>query len=97
MNEGLARALGVDKAHATRALRSLAASGFVSLEPDPLDGRCLGASLTARGRQAADASIARITEWVTLVTKGISPDEVIAANRIFDRFYSNAVGHFKDP
>lgn len=93
----LARTLGVDKAHATRALRSLAASGLVALDPDPLDGRRLEASLTARGRKAADASIARIAEWVALVTEGVAPADILATNRAFDRFYANAVGHFEAP
>ncbi|MBC7769789.1 MAG: MarR family transcriptional regulator [Phycisphaerales bacterium] len=56
----LARNFQVAKSAMTNTLQRLESAGYITLEPDPEDGRGKIARITRSGRAARDASIARL-------------------------------------
>ncbi|MBK6704990.1 MAG: MarR family transcriptional regulator [Caulobacteraceae bacterium] len=56
----LARNFQVAKSAMTNTLQRLESAGYITLEPDPEDGRGKIARITPSGRAARDASIARL-------------------------------------
>lgn len=61
----LARNFQVTKGAMTNTLQRLEAAGFITLSPDPEDGRGKIARITRAGRAAREQSIARITPVLT--------------------------------
>ena len=90
----LAAAIGVDKAHVTRALRSLEQAGYVLTAPTAADGRSITVSLTGEGRAAAGRVEDAIRAWVAIVSRGASQADLDTVNAVFDRFYANAQEYF---
>jgi DNA-binding MarR family transcriptional regulator len=90
----LAAALGVDKAHVTRALQSLAQAGFVSFQPGDTDRRIVNVSLTETGQDAASRVEQAMLAWVAIVSQGINQADLDTVNAAFDTFYANAREYF---
>jgi DNA-binding MarR family transcriptional regulator len=91
----LSTAVGVDNAYATRAVEKLSALGYVNKVQDEQDRRAYRISLTASGRQVSERVNETLKQWVEIVTAGVSPEEIAAVNRVFDRFHQNALRHMK--
>lgn len=87
----LSAAVGVDNAYATRAVEKLSALGYVNKVQDEQDLRAYRISLTASGRQIAERVIVTMKQWVEIITAGVSLQEIITVNRVFDQFYQNAL------
>ncbi len=87
----LSAAVGVDNAYATRAVEKLSALGYVNKVPDGQDRRAYRISLTGSGRQIAERVMQTMLQWAQIISAGVSPEDVLAVNRAFDRFYRNAV------
>lgn len=92
---GLARALGVDKSHITRALRTLKGAGYVDIAADEMDARMLIVTLTPDGRRAASMAERATRKWLSIVSAGIDPEHLRTVEAVFDRFYANGVAHFQ--
>lgn len=92
----LARAVGVDKSHITRALRTLERAGYVDICADAGDGRKLTASLTDDGQAAARIAEKATLAWLAIVSAGIDADDLRIVDAVFDRFYANGVTHFQN-
>lgn len=90
----LATAVGVDRAHITRAVRALELAGFVSVSPAAAGGRTRTASLTQQGLAAAARVEATMRAWVDLVSRDVLESDLDRVEAVFDRFYANAVAHF---
>ena len=86
----LAVALGVDKAHVTRSLRSLQQTGYVVVIPGTSDGRTVTVSLTDQGRAAADLAEKAVRAWVAVICQRVNPADLATVNVVFDVFYANA-------
>lgn len=86
----LAAALGVNKAHVTRALQTLAQAGFVSFTPGDADKRIVTVSLTHSGQAAAGQVEQAMLAWVAIVSQGVSQADLETVNAVFDTFYDNA-------
>jgi DNA-binding MarR family transcriptional regulator len=86
----VSRRIGVDRAHTTRIARRLVEEGFATRAPDPTDGRGALLTLTQKGEHAAVAVEQAIRSWVAVVSDGVSPEDLAATSRAFDRFYTNA-------
>jgi DNA-binding MarR family transcriptional regulator len=87
----LSAAVGVDNAYATRAVEKLSALGYVNKVQDEQDRRAYRISLTASGRQIAERVIETMRQWVELITAGVSVEDIVNVNRVFDQFYQNAL------
>jgi len=90
----LAVALGVDKAHVTRALQSLKRAGYVTVAPATADGRSVTVSLTGEGRAATGRVEQAMRAWITVVSRGVNPADLDTLNAVFDQFYANAQEYF---
>jgi DNA-binding MarR family transcriptional regulator len=91
----LSNAVGVDNAYTTRSVEELAALGYVKKVRDDHDRRAFRVSLTASGRRIAQRINLALNQWVEIITEGVSPEELIVVNRVFDRFHQNALKHMK--
>jgi DNA-binding MarR family transcriptional regulator len=91
----LSAAVGVDNASATRAVAKLFTLGYVNRVEDEQDRRAYRISLTASGRQIAERVSETMMEWVRIITKGVSPEDIGSVNRVFDQFYENAQNALK--
>ena len=87
----LSAAVGVDNAYATRAVEKLSALGYVNKVQDEQDRRAYRISLTASGRQIAERVIETMRQWVEIITAGVSVEDIVNVNRVFDQFYQNAL------
>jgi DNA-binding MarR family transcriptional regulator len=87
----LSAAVGVDNAHATRTVEKLSALGYVKKVPDERDRRVYRISLTDSGRRIAGRVARTMQQWVALVVAGVSLKDILTVNRVYDRFYQNAV------
>ena len=87
----LSTAVGVDNAYATRAVEKLSALGYVNKVQDEQDRRAYRISLTASGRQIAERVIETMKQWVEIITAGVSLEDIVTVNRVFDQFYQNAL------
>jgi DNA-binding MarR family transcriptional regulator len=87
----LSAAVGVDNAYATRAVEKLSALGYVKKVPDEKDRRAYRISLTPSGRKIAGRVTRTMQRWVGIIIAGVSLKDIITVNRVFDRFYQNAV------
>jgi DNA-binding MarR family transcriptional regulator len=67
----LARAMQVTKATMTSTLQRLEAKGFISVVPDPKDGRAKRVSITEAGRKARTRSVDAITPHLAELTRAI--------------------------
>ena len=89
----LAAAVGVDKAHITRAIRTLSTAGYVQVTAAMADGRSVTVLLTDKGRMAADRVEKAMHAWVAIVSQGVSQADLETVNAVFDQFYANAQDH----
>jgi DNA-binding MarR family transcriptional regulator len=87
----LSAAVGVDNAYATRAVEKLSALGYVTKVQDERDRRAYRISLTDSGRQIAERVIETMRQWVEIIIAGVSSEDLMAVNRVFDQFYQNAL------
>ncbi len=87
----LSTAVGVDNAYATRAVNKLSALGYIKKTQDEQDRRAYRITLTASGQQIAKRVNKTMLQWAGIITAGISPKDLITVNRVFDRFYQNAL------
>ena len=87
----LSTAVGVDNAHATRAVEKLSALGYVNKVQDEQDRRAYRISLTASGRQIAERVSETVRQWVEIITAGVSLEDIAIVSRVFDRFHQNAL------
>jgi DNA-binding MarR family transcriptional regulator len=87
----LSTAVGVDNAYATRAVNKLSALGYVNKVQDEQDRRAYRISLTASGRQIAERVTETMQQWVEIITAGVSLDDIVTVNRVFDQFHQNAL------
>jgi DNA-binding MarR family transcriptional regulator len=87
----LSAAVGVDNAYATRAVERLSALGYVNKTQDEQDRRAYRISLTASGQQIAKRVAKTMLQWAGIITAGVSPKDLVTVNRVFDRFYQNAL------
>jgi DNA-binding MarR family transcriptional regulator len=87
----LSAAVGVDNAHATRAVEKLTALGYVKKTPDEKDRRVYRISLTPSGRKMAERVTKTMRRWVEIIVAGVSSKDILTVNRVFDRFYQNAI------
>jgi DNA-binding MarR family transcriptional regulator len=93
----LAAAVGLDKGHVTRLLKSLKRDGYVAIVPDSRDGRMLTVSLTRKGRTAAARAEDAFETWLTIVTSGVALGDLKVVDAVLDAFYANAVRHVTQP
>jgi DNA-binding MarR family transcriptional regulator len=91
----LSGAVGVDNGYTTRSVEKLSALGYIKKVRDERDRRAFRVSLTASGRRIAKRINKALKQWVEIITDGVSPEEIAAVNRVFDRFHQNAVRHMK--
>ena len=87
----LSAAVGVDNAYATRAVEKLSALGYVNKVQDEQDRRAYRISLTASGRQIAERVDETMKQWVEIITAGVSLEDIVTVNRVFDQFHQNAL------
>ncbi|GAP18864.1 MarR family winged helix-turn-helix transcriptional regulator [Levilinea saccharolytica] len=92
----LSAAIGVDKAHITRALQSLKQSGYVAIVPDVTDRRSIAVSLTPQGQAAVEKVEEAMRAWIAIVSRDVSQADVDTVNAVFDQFYANAQQFFRD-
>lgn len=81
----LAAAFQVTKGAMTNTLQKLEAAGFVTIEPDPLDGRGKVVSITAAGRRAQDDGIAATGPGLAGLFGVISLEEVKMVTPVLER------------
>jgi DNA-binding MarR family transcriptional regulator/GNAT superfamily N-acetyltransferase len=85
--------LGLDAGHASRLLRSLEASGLVTVEPSPTDGRVRVARLTAAGASERALIDRRSDELAASILAPLGPtdrDALLTAMRTVKRILSSA-------
>jgi DNA-binding MarR family transcriptional regulator len=91
----LSAAVGVDNALATRSVEKLSALGYVNKAPDEQDRRAFRVSLTEKGWQVAERVNQTLRQWVEIVTDGVSFEDLVTVNRVFDQFHQNALRGMK--
>lgn len=87
----LSAAVGVDNAYGTRAIERLSVLGYVQKVQDAHDRRAFRISLTDSGRQIAARVGDTMRQWVAIITAGVSTEDLIVVNRVFDQFHQNAL------
>jgi len=87
----LSAAVGVDNAYATRAVEKLVGLGYVNKVQNELDRRAYRISLTASGQQIAERVIETMKQWVKIIAAGVSLEDIVTVNRVFDQFHQNAL------
>lgn len=87
----LSAAVGVDNAYGTRAVEKLSVLGYVQKIQDDRDRRAYRISLTDSGRKIAIRVSETMLNWVGIITEGVSAEDLSVVNRVFDRFYNNAL------
>ena len=87
----LSAAVGVDNAYGTRAVEKLSTLGYVNKVQDEQDRRAYRISLTSSGHQIAERVNETLKQWVEIITVGVSPEEIVTVNRVFDKFYQNSL------
>jgi DNA-binding MarR family transcriptional regulator len=92
----LSEAVGVDNAYATRAVEKLSALGYVNKVQDEQDRRAYRISLTPSGRKIADRVARTMLQWVGIITAGVSPGDLLTVNRVFNKFYQNALDNMEN-
>ena len=92
----LSAAVGVDNAYATRAVEKLSALSYVNKVPDEGDRRAYRISLTDSGRQVAERVAETMLQWVGIITAGVSLEDLVTVNRVFDQFHQNALNHMEN-
>jgi DNA-binding MarR family transcriptional regulator len=75
----LARAFQITKSAITNTLGRLSAKGFVSVTPDPNDGRAKRVALTPTGLDARNEAVAALAEPLEALRGDILPEEFEAA------------------
>ena len=88
---GLSAAVGVDNAYATRAVEKLSALGYVDKVQDEQDRRLFRVSLTDKGWQIAERVNQTLRAWVEIIIDGVSMEDLVTVNRVFDQFHQNAL------
>lgn len=74
----LAAAFQVTKGTMTSTLQRLVAKGFISLEPDPADGRAKRVVLTVAGRLARETALSAAGPRLGDLNAALSPSEIEA-------------------
>ncbi|MEM9225720.1 MAG: MarR family winged helix-turn-helix transcriptional regulator [Pseudomonadota bacterium] len=72
----LANAFQVTKGTLTSTLKRLSAKGFISVRPDPDDGRSKRVFLTDAGRSAREDAVKAASEVLADVPKALPPDRL---------------------
>jgi len=85
----MAQTLAKDKAALTRLVSSLEKAGLVQRQTDPRDRRAIRASLTARGRQAAQCLRQVFEELHALIHAGIEPAEFEICRAVLAKILAN--------
>ena len=75
----LAEAIQVTKATMTSTLQRLMAKGFITMEPDPKDGRSKRITLTPSGRSAREDAIGSIGHYLSEMEVDIGQSQLEAA------------------
>lgn len=80
----MARHLRVSKQAVQQALKELVAKGFVTVEPDPANGRQKVVSMTARGREMREIALAGIQALEETLAQRIGADRLAALHDALD-------------
>ena len=94
--EELAKQLCLNKSTVTRALATLEAGGFVKREVNPEDKRQTLVFPTDKMTELLPEVRAIANEWNTLLSAGISEDELAAFNAVLAKMEENARSVIKD-
>lgn len=94
--EELAGQLCLNKSTVTRALATLEAGGFVKREVNPEDKRQTLVFPTDKMTELLPEVRAIANEWNTLLSAGISEDELAAFNAVLAKMEENARSVIKD-
>lgn len=82
----IADRLGASRQTVNSAFKQLQASGLVTLEPDPSNGRVKRAVLTEEGRVFADGCLAHLGDVEERVWNSLDPADRAVANRLMGEF-----------
>ena len=91
----LSRAVLVDNAYTTRAIKRLVQLGYVTKKIDANDSRSFRVYLTAQGKESSTIIKEVLIEWANLITTHVTEAELEVVYNVFDKYYSNAQGYFK--
>ncbi|MFL4471806.1 MarR family winged helix-turn-helix transcriptional regulator [Tateyamaria armeniaca] len=77
-----ARTMGVHRQGVQRIVNELHKEGIVEFEPNPQHKRAQFVVLTQKGRHLYEAADARQAPWVNDLSKGLSPEEIMTAQKV---------------
>lgn len=92
----LAKCGHYDKATATRAIHKLEEFGLIRREADPTDGRVCRLYTTEKARPIVNSIYAAVRKWNDILTRGMSEEEVVLAERLMELMAKNAYEFTKD-
>lgn len=88
--ETLSKELNIDKTTTARALSKLEEAGYIIRRHDPADRRVHQIFLTDKARGVMPAIDHALTEWVSLITAGLTEEETALVHCLLERMAANA-------
>lgn len=86
----LSQAVDVDNGYTTRAIKKLLDMGYVNKVQNPSDSRSSIIYLTDKGKDISIEVKNIFLEWKDIVVKGVSEEDLLLVNCVFNKFYENA-------
>ena len=87
--QAICRIIGMDKASVSRTLKSMHATGLISIGLDPQDGRLRVATITRKGRDAHDRILSLALERERALLSVLSPSERASLISMLKRLHEN--------
>ena len=88
--EKLSEHLKIDKATTAKAIKKLAAEGYIKREIDSLDKRAYKVFLTPKALAIKPIVQDAIKSWEELLTSGLSENEIVLIKQLLDKMAKNA-------
>lgn len=88
--QDLSTRLNFDKAHTTRSIQRLIASGFISRQRDANDQRAYRIYLTDKAKQMEHEFKKILSQWSSVISTGFSDVELQILVNLLDRMNTNA-------
>ncbi len=87
--------LHMDKGALAKTIKPLITQGYILRTKTPEDRRAYSVTLTQRGRDIMPHLSKIISDWMTVITKGMTTTQQKSALALLSRMSSNAFTHFE--
>lgn len=93
--DNIRKELHMDKGALAKTIKPLIAEGYIVRVRDLVDKRAYAIMLTDKGRQIMPHLSKIISDWISVLTKGLTPSQNKSAFKLLSRMSENAFDHFE--